>query len=143
MGIEIRLRTDRIIASGTPSFSKWHCAIADILYSKSDIAAKDGILIYIKPSLTSDEPADVRNYKTQYADFPHRSIADQWFTESQFESYRALGEHIIDTVLHGLPNGSPVNLGSKNIEGLFTDLADFWKNPDEIRASRWPVDTGP
>ena len=26
--------------------------------------------------------------------FPHQSTADQWFDELQFESYRALGEHI-------------------------------------------------
>jgi hypothetical protein len=29
-------------------------------------------------------------------DFPHHSTADQFFTETQFEAYRALGEHVGD-----------------------------------------------
>jgi hypothetical protein len=33
------------------------------------------------------------------AQFPHESTADQWFDESQFESYRALGYHIADKAL--------------------------------------------
>ncbi len=143
MGIEIKLRTDRIVASGTPPFSKWHCAIADILYSESDDGAKDGVLIYIKPSLTSDEPADVLNYKSQYSDFPHQSTADQWFTESQFESYRALGEHIIETVFHGLSKGAPHDLSKMDPEKLFRDLADFWNNPANIQAIRCASDSDP
>ena len=35
-------------------------------------------------------------YKKRYADFPHETTADQWFSESQFESYRALGAHILE-----------------------------------------------
>jgi len=36
--------------------------------------------------------------------FPHESTADQWFKESQFESYRALGYHVADMALgHGRP----------------------------------------
>jgi len=40
-------------------------------------------------------PGDVQNYKLQHANFPHDSTAEQWFTESQFESYRALGQAIV------------------------------------------------
>jgi hypothetical protein len=29
------------------------------------------------------------------ATFPHEPTADQWFSESQFENYRALGAHIV------------------------------------------------
>ena len=28
--------------------------------------------------------------------FPHESTIEQWFSESQFESYRALGYHILE-----------------------------------------------
>ena len=31
--------------------------------------------------------------------FPHETTADQWFTESQFESYRALGQHISQKIV--------------------------------------------
>lgn len=54
-----------------------------------------GQVLYIKESVTGDEPADVLNYKRQHADFPHETTGDQWFSESQFESYRRLGYHII------------------------------------------------
>jgi hypothetical protein len=54
-----------------------------------------GTIIYIKAGITGDEPGDVLNYKRQHTDFPHESTADQWFSESQFESYRRLGYHSI------------------------------------------------
>ena len=76
-----------------------YCAIADILYDKADgKAAPPGTLIYLKPSLYGEEPADVYNYGQSSQNFPHESTADQWFSESQFESYRALGWYIMDTI---------------------------------------------
>jgi hypothetical protein len=41
-------------------------------------------------------PGDVQNYKLQHPYFPHDPTAEQWFTESQFESYRRLGQSIVD-----------------------------------------------
>ncbi|MBA2645587.1 MAG: patatin-like phospholipase family protein [Pyrinomonadaceae bacterium] len=58
----------------------------------------DGILIYIKASMIGDEPRDVLNYGQGSRDFPQEVITDQWFSEAQFESYRALGSHIIDAI---------------------------------------------
>lgn len=55
---------------------------------------KPGTIIYMKPSLSGDEPVDIQSYKEKSPSFPHQSTADQWFDESQFESYRALGYHI-------------------------------------------------
>jgi hypothetical protein len=46
------------------------------------------------PQPSGDLSADVWYYARQHVDFPHQSTADQWFDEIQFESYRALGEHI-------------------------------------------------
>lgn len=51
-------------------------------------------LLYIKPRLVGGEPADLLNYKLTHPGFPHQSTTDQWFDESQFESYRKLGHHI-------------------------------------------------
>ena len=58
-------------------------------------------LVYIKPGLYEGEyfPKDVYNYATESADFPHETTADQFFSESQFESYHALGFEIMDSVL--------------------------------------------
>lgn len=58
----------------------------------------DGILVYIKASMVGDEPRDVINYGQGNKDFPQEVITDQWFSEAQFESYRALGSHIIDAI---------------------------------------------
>ena len=57
-----------------------------------------GMLIYLKSSLTQtalhEEPADVLEYSMRAREFPHQTTADQFFDESQFESYRELGLHI-------------------------------------------------
>jgi hypothetical protein len=60
--------------------------------------APDGTLIYIKSSLTGNEPEDVLNYAAQNPTFPHQSTADQWFNESQFEAYRRLGSHVVEEI---------------------------------------------
>lgn len=63
-------------------------------YSCVDPGAPDGILIYLKPSLSGDEPVDVLEYAAHHDRFPHEPTSDQFFDESQFESYRRLGEHV-------------------------------------------------
>ena len=65
--------------------------------------APDGVLVYLTPALGADDPADVQAYARANTAFPHESTADQWFTESQFESYRQLGSHIIETIAGGEP----------------------------------------
>jgi len=54
----------------------------------------EGKLVYIKPGIYGGEPRDVTNYAATHPDFPHESTADQWFNESQYESYRRLGRHV-------------------------------------------------
>jgi hypothetical protein len=51
-------------------------------------------LLFIKATLTGDEPVDVRNYAADHPDFPNESTLNQLFDEPQWESYRKLGEHI-------------------------------------------------
>jgi hypothetical protein len=73
---------------------------ARIRYSAIDDTDKDGWLVYIKPGLYEGDyfPKDVYNYATESLDFPHESTADQFFSESQFESYRALGRHAFNEI---------------------------------------------
>ncbi len=61
--------------------------------------AKNGKIIYIKPSVHWNEPSDVVGYALAHLDFPHEGTANQWFTESQFESYRSLGSHMMKSVI--------------------------------------------
>ncbi len=60
--------------------------------------APDGTIIYVKPVFYGDEPRDIYHYAMTHETFPHESTGDQWFSEVQFESYRKLGSHIIDTL---------------------------------------------
>ncbi|HZU32516.1 MAG TPA: hypothetical protein VFB79_15470, partial [Candidatus Angelobacter sp.] len=70
---------------------KKRCAIARILYKEIDKDLENGYLIYIKPVVLQTEPSDVTAYKAAHPAFPHESTGNQWFNESQTESYRMLG----------------------------------------------------
>ncbi len=71
-------------------------AEAEIDYGNGEV----GHLLYFKPSYFTTQPkgwttelsADILAYANLHPDFPHESTGDQWFSESQFESYRRLGE---------------------------------------------------
>jgi uncharacterized membrane protein len=76
-------------------------AMGVIHYSTIDGPGTDGRLLYIKPVICGDEPADVVHYAAAHPDFPHETTADQWFSESQMESYRALGFHTIRSICGG------------------------------------------
>lgn len=77
------------------------------VYSTNDI---DGLLLYIKPAFYGKEPRDVYNYASVNAAFPHESTADQFFSESQFESYRALGKHAIADLSKSIKEKAGVDL---------------------------------
>ena len=51
-------------------------------------------LLYMKLSLTGNEGEYLRRYKLDEPSFPHHTTADQFFSETQFEAYRSLGEHV-------------------------------------------------
>jgi hypothetical protein len=87
-------------AVGMPRPGKY-CAVGRIRYGCVDQEAEDGVLLYVKPAFYGDEPKDVLNYARTSEAFPHESTGDQFFSESQFESYRALGSHVIDQILAG------------------------------------------
>lgn len=79
------------------------CAIGRIRYSvvdqlKDGPEIDDGVLIYIKPACYGDEPRDIYEYFKGNEAFPHESTADQFFSESQFESYRMLGVHTMENI---------------------------------------------
>jgi hypothetical protein len=79
-----------------------NCAIGRICYSAVDGAtAPDGIIVYIKPECYGDEPRDIYEYFKRSETFPHESTADQFFSESQFESYRMLGAYTMEKLCAG------------------------------------------
>ncbi len=75
----------------------------------ADEPDRPGWLVYLKPTLTGDEPADVTQYHRTHASFPQETTADQFFDEAQWESYRRLGFLIGNDVLgDGRPSGAVV-----------------------------------
>ncbi|ADB40021.1 patatin-like phospholipase family protein [Spirosoma linguale] len=84
----------------------------------------DGLLLYIKPAFYGNEPRDIFNYGSTKSAFPHESTSDQFFSESQFESYRALGRHAFETMHTSFKKEAGVELNE-----LFTKngLALHWK----------------
>jgi hypothetical protein len=81
-----------------------YCATAVIKYSYVDKCADghedeiDGQLIYIKPQLNGSEPRDILAYEESHPTFPHETTVNQFFNESQFESYRHLGSFVVDAL---------------------------------------------
>ena len=92
MGISVDIDLSMIRPDAATGRSRSHCAIGRIMYP--DRPKQVSYLIYLKNSLTGDEPETVLNYKVASSDFPHETTADQFFDDAQFESYRALGAHI-------------------------------------------------
>lgn len=93
LGIEIQINIESLRRDAETRMAQWHCAIGAIRYDYLDANAPLGTLVYIKPALTGDEPPDLENYAGRNTAFPQQPTADQFFDESQFESYRELGHH--------------------------------------------------
>ena len=68
-------------------------ALGEIVYD-NERPDRNGVLIYIKAHVNASVPLDVWAFKRSHPIFPHHSTANQWFLESHFESYRALGFHL-------------------------------------------------
>lgn len=64
-------------------------AWGEVTFPESD---QKSHILYVKPCLIHGTPQDVLAYANGHITFPHETTLDQFFTESQFESYRALGE---------------------------------------------------
>jgi hypothetical protein len=107
------------------------CAIGKILYSKVDgDEVEDGVLIYIKPACYGEEPRDIYEYFKRNELFPHESTADQFFSESQFESYRMLGLYTMEKLcskktadFESFISGIKEHLGSSDPDGPETPNA--------------------
>jgi hypothetical protein len=100
LGVPIEFRAPLHMQAGAAA-TNLRCAIADIRYECVDgsAACSPGKLVYIKAVLNGQEPPDVLQYSRTHTTFPHESTTNQFFTESQFESYRHLGSFAIDQIV--------------------------------------------
>jgi hypothetical protein len=87
-GAEINLDISKLELTGEPPVSPCHSVMGTIRYPSGAI----GRILYIKSAFTDGLPADLINFHKKHHAFPNDTTMNQWFTESQFESYRRLGE---------------------------------------------------
>ncbi|MBM3786558.1 MAG: hypothetical protein FJW30_19545 [Acidobacteria bacterium] len=99
--IEIDVAGIRPKEAGGPNGRHW--AVGRIKYDENEF----GYILYLKSSFTGREPYDVQQYRFSNPAFPQQSTADQFFNESQFESYRQLGIHTAQELLTGAMQATP------------------------------------
>jgi hypothetical protein len=97
-GVRITLDTSPLKLYGPDRLSKSHCVIGEVHYDNVDGGELPGTIVYIKISMTGDEPSDLQQYASTHSNFPHTPTADQMFDEELFECYRALGAHAARSV---------------------------------------------
>ena len=74
-----------------------HAALAQVTYDGDQEPAT--WIVMLKASVTGDESLDIASYKRSNPAFPNAPGSEQFFNDAQWESYRALGEHIGDIIL--------------------------------------------
>jgi len=135
-GVVIDIRVDELKRKADGQVDGY-CAVGTIHYREGE----PGTLIYIKPGLSGQEQADLLNYARTHGAFPHQPTADQWFDESQFESYRKLGHCIGKLVFEGplgdtLERRKHANDTSPLLPYLFTVMREQAAEQAEKRAAK-------
>ncbi len=128
LGIGIDIDPRGIRPDAQSGRSNAHCAVGRIHYEQVDKNARPGFLFYVKASLTGSEPTDILQYALEHAAFPHQATSDQWYSESQFESYRKLGFHTMGSALADAigEQGVPTSEWDADLEEIFTALSERW-----------------
>lgn len=139
-GIRIQLDTSPLAVTLPDQLSRAHVSIGRIRYDDVDKGQMPGILVYVRATMTGDEPPDVQQYANTHPAFPREGTLDQSFSENQFESYRALGEHVAQTIFESAarelladetttdaPNGRELFIRSHR--RMFASLRNLWSNP--------------
>ena len=126
-GVEIEIDVSPLRPDAT-GIAQQHVVVGTIHYDHRRPEDNDkGILLYIKPSLTGDEPGDIQQYNARNKTFPNESTADQFYDEAQWESYRRLGEHAARSSLRFLQHLDVTKLPTARI---FTSARwEWYPNP--------------
>ena len=90
-GAEICLDLSTLNPSGADRSSATNFIEGTITYPNNF----QGNILYIKSLFTPGLPPDLVNYRKEHSAFPDDSTLNQWFTESQFESYRRIGHFTV------------------------------------------------
>jgi hypothetical protein len=126
-GVEIHIDPRPITPQN--GVSRTHCVVGQITYPQEE-GGQTGFLLYLKSSITGNEPADVEEYRRENPEFPQQPTSDQFFSESQFESYRRLGLHVARTTL------DHIRAGDDDLLEMFTRLQLQWLLPPDNEYGR-------
>jgi hypothetical protein len=121
--VRIDLDVSKLAQRGGEGLCGASCAVGTVRYSQVDQGGTDGTLLYLKPAIVGRENADLLNYRKVHPAYPHESTADQWFDETQFESYRALGQYIGECALAGAVDAARLRDGGIDVDALCAELA--------------------
>jgi len=123
-GVRITFDSFDVLANGRPPPKDAAFAwTGKIFYPGSE---QPGWLLYLRPTFQGNETADIRAYAGVNKTFPHESTSEQWFGESQFEAYRALGAHEMELICGNSPTNAPPAL---DLGGLKRQ-AELYLSPD-------------
>jgi hypothetical protein len=132
-GVEIELDVDAFRLRDPNGASSTHIVRGTVRYQREhlrmlhlDENKRDGVIVWVKPSVTALDAADVRQYRLAHDDFPQQPTSDQWYDESQFESYRRLGYESARAAF------DPVNLVNPSAPpeaGDFTRVSEWFVSP--------------
>jgi hypothetical protein len=122
-GVGIDVTLDDLRPNSKTGYSQAHAVLCRIRYPDPDPHTKTppGLLLYLKLSLTGNEPEMLRRYRLLRREFPHQSTLDQFFTEEQFEAYRQLGVHVAESLF--LPAITGENTEPESVQDWFQSLA--------------------
>jgi len=116
-----------------------YCALGTIDYKCVDgDSAHNGTILYIKACLNGSEPTDVLHYASFDPAFPQQGTEQLWFDESQFESYRRLGAHIVEKICEA----APALVSGSAVQGFIEAARTFIGPKPALRSVGWPISPG-
>jgi hypothetical protein len=108
-GIRIESSLNDLKPDPKTNFSRVHYILCRVHYPDEGPRRPQatGLLLYLKLSVTGNEPELIKRYRITHPEFPHQTTLDQFFDEEQFEAYHQLGVHVADGLFsHALMNGN-------------------------------------
>ena len=102
-GVRIDARLDDLRRDPQTGYTRSHFHLCRIDYPMTTVSGRNspagqGLLLYIKLSLTGDESELIKRYRINNPEFPHQTTLDQFFDQEQFEAYRQLGVHAAEAL---------------------------------------------
>lgn len=123
MGVEIDVDVSPLRLED--GLSEAHTLVGRIRYPDDGQGEEIGWLLYCKSSVTGDEELVVDHYRRGWPDFPHETTADQFFDEKQFEAYRSLGVHAMESFFGGV--GVTEAAEPWDLRRLLAEIAERWE----------------